>query len=200
MLERGEVGGRVILADTAFVVAEDHVQHPMQAVLDGPVATDNRADQVLASMVTMAPSIASTSRSFAIAIISFDFSATLVCPRPRAFRRSGHRFAARKARCFLSGGHARAQNREPLLLACPRAGGWRRRKPCGSPLSPLSSGRSVVTSCHRWRSHPRARRSARRPRKQCRAGISQRRAPQKYRRGEHERAFPRERAGTGGGG
>ena len=46
MLERGEVGGRVILADTAFVVAEDHIQHPMQAVLHGPVAANDGADQV----------------------------------------------------------------------------------------------------------------------------------------------------------
>ena len=31
-LECNKIGGRVIFADTAFVVAEDHVEHPMQAI------------------------------------------------------------------------------------------------------------------------------------------------------------------------
>ena len=38
VLEGGEVGGRIIRADAAFVVAEDHVHHPVQAVLHRPMA------------------------------------------------------------------------------------------------------------------------------------------------------------------
>ena len=34
VLEGGEVGGRVIGSDAAFIVAEDHIHHPMQAVLE----------------------------------------------------------------------------------------------------------------------------------------------------------------------
>lgn len=44
MFEGGEVGGRVIGSDAAFVVAEDHVHHPVQAVLDRPVTADDRPD------------------------------------------------------------------------------------------------------------------------------------------------------------
>src|ERR1700674_3810454 len=44
VLESCEIGGGVIGADTAFVVAEDHVHHPVQAILDGPVAADNRPE------------------------------------------------------------------------------------------------------------------------------------------------------------
>ena len=40
----------------------------------------------IASMVTMAPSIASMSSSFGIATISFDFSATLTWPSTRRWR------------------------------------------------------------------------------------------------------------------
>jgi hypothetical protein len=35
VLEGCEVGGRVIGSDAAFVVAEDHIHHPVQAVLSG---------------------------------------------------------------------------------------------------------------------------------------------------------------------
>src|SRR3972149_6806751 len=48
----------------------------------------------------------------------------------------------------------------------------RRPKPCGSALSRLSSGRSGAASCHRWRSHPPARRSAPRPMPRSSAGIA----------------------------
>jgi hypothetical protein len=44
VLEGGEVGGRLIGADAAFVVAEDHVHHPVEAVLDRPVAADDGAE------------------------------------------------------------------------------------------------------------------------------------------------------------
>ena len=44
VLEGGEVGGRVIGSDAAFIVAEDHIHHPMQAVLDRPVAADDGAE------------------------------------------------------------------------------------------------------------------------------------------------------------
>ena len=42
VLDRGEVGGRMIAADSAFVVTEHHVHHPVMA-LDAPVATDRVA-------------------------------------------------------------------------------------------------------------------------------------------------------------
>src|SRR5215813_4839171 len=42
VLDRGEVRGGVIGADTAFVVAEHHIHEPMKAVLDHPMAADSR--------------------------------------------------------------------------------------------------------------------------------------------------------------
>jgi hypothetical protein len=36
VLDRGEVDRRVLCADAAFVVAKDHVQHPVKTVFDGP--------------------------------------------------------------------------------------------------------------------------------------------------------------------
>ena len=44
VLEGGEIGGGVIGADAAFVVAEDHVHDPVQAVLDCPMAADDRPE------------------------------------------------------------------------------------------------------------------------------------------------------------
>jgi hypothetical protein len=44
MLDGGEVGGCVIGADAAFVVAKIHVQDPMKAVLDHPMGPDSRFD------------------------------------------------------------------------------------------------------------------------------------------------------------
>lgn len=38
VFEGGEIGGSMIGADAAFVVAEDHVHYPVQAVLHRPVA------------------------------------------------------------------------------------------------------------------------------------------------------------------
>ena len=46
MLEGGEIGWRVLGADAAFVVAENHIHHPVQAVLDCPVAADDRSHLV----------------------------------------------------------------------------------------------------------------------------------------------------------
>ncbi len=40
-----KIGGGVIGADAAFVVAEDHVEDPMEAVLDGPMVADEGSDQ-----------------------------------------------------------------------------------------------------------------------------------------------------------
>ena len=42
MLDGGEVGGDMVGSDPALVIAEDHVHDPVQAVLDGPVAADDR--------------------------------------------------------------------------------------------------------------------------------------------------------------
>ena len=44
VLEGGEIGGRVIGSDAAFVVAENHVHHPVETVLDRPVAADDGAE------------------------------------------------------------------------------------------------------------------------------------------------------------
>src|SRR5580693_9083257 len=52
--------------------------------------------QPMASMVMIAPSIASMSSSFGIAMISFDFSATLTCPRTRRWRAANAETSARR--------------------------------------------------------------------------------------------------------
>src|SRR3954464_4256610 len=39
MLDGGEVGWGVVGSDAAFIVAEDHIHDPVQAVLDGPMAS-----------------------------------------------------------------------------------------------------------------------------------------------------------------
>ena len=44
MLDGGEVGGRVIGADAAFVVAEIHVQDSVQGVLNHPMGSDGRPE------------------------------------------------------------------------------------------------------------------------------------------------------------
>ena len=43
MLDGGEVGGRVVGADAAVVISEDHVHDPVQAVFDRPVRADEGA-------------------------------------------------------------------------------------------------------------------------------------------------------------
>ena len=45
MFDGCEIGGSMIGADTAFVVAEDHVEDPMEAVLYGPMVADEGSDQ-----------------------------------------------------------------------------------------------------------------------------------------------------------
>ena len=44
VFDGGEVGGSVIGADAALVVAEDHVHHPVEAVFDRPMAADDGAE------------------------------------------------------------------------------------------------------------------------------------------------------------
>ena len=41
-----KLAGAFVGPHAAFVVAEDHVQHPMQAVFDHPMAADHRSDLV----------------------------------------------------------------------------------------------------------------------------------------------------------
>jgi hypothetical protein len=43
--DRREILWRVVGSDTALVVAEHHIHHPVQAVLDGPMAAQDGADQ-----------------------------------------------------------------------------------------------------------------------------------------------------------
>ena len=45
VLERGEVGWGVVGPQPAFVVAEDHIEDPVQAVLDSPVISNERCDE-----------------------------------------------------------------------------------------------------------------------------------------------------------
>src|ERR1700746_911056 len=40
VLDDGEVEGRVVGPHAAFVVAEDHVEHPVEAVFDHPMTAD----------------------------------------------------------------------------------------------------------------------------------------------------------------
>jgi hypothetical protein len=44
VLDGGEVGGRVIGANAAFIVREIHVGDPVSAILDHPVGSDSRPD------------------------------------------------------------------------------------------------------------------------------------------------------------
>ena len=46
VFDGGEISRRMIGPDTALVVAKEHVHHPMQAVLDGPVAAYGRSDEM----------------------------------------------------------------------------------------------------------------------------------------------------------
>ena len=46
MLDDGEVEGGVVGSHAAFVVAEDHVEHPVEAVFDHPVTADHRSQGV----------------------------------------------------------------------------------------------------------------------------------------------------------
>jgi hypothetical protein len=41
LLEGGEIGGSMVGADTAFVVAKDHIHHPVEAVFDRPMAAND---------------------------------------------------------------------------------------------------------------------------------------------------------------
>jgi len=45
VFDGGEIGRRMIGSDPALVVAEDHVHHPMQAVLGRPVTAHDRPQQ-----------------------------------------------------------------------------------------------------------------------------------------------------------
>ena len=45
-LMMAKLAGGVVGPHAAFVVAEDHVQHPMQAVFDHPMPSDHRSDLV----------------------------------------------------------------------------------------------------------------------------------------------------------
>ena len=45
MFYGGEVCGGMVGSQAAFVIAEDHIQYPMEAVLDGPMVADEWSDQ-----------------------------------------------------------------------------------------------------------------------------------------------------------
>jgi hypothetical protein len=42
----GEVGGRILGTDAAFVIAKSHVHHPVQAVFNGPLVADHGSQLV----------------------------------------------------------------------------------------------------------------------------------------------------------
>ena len=46
MLDCREVGRSVFGSDPAFVITEDHIENPVQTILDGPVITDDAPDLV----------------------------------------------------------------------------------------------------------------------------------------------------------
>ena len=46
VLYGGEIGWGMIGSDPAFVVAEDHIHDPMEAVFDGPMVADDWADRM----------------------------------------------------------------------------------------------------------------------------------------------------------
>ena len=46
VLDDGEVEGGVVGSHAAFVVAEDHVEHPVEAVFDHPMTADHRSQGV----------------------------------------------------------------------------------------------------------------------------------------------------------
>jgi len=46
MFDSGEVGWSVVCPHPAFVVAEDRVHDPVQAVLDGPMASGDRSEKM----------------------------------------------------------------------------------------------------------------------------------------------------------
>ena len=46
VLDGGEIGGSVVGSDAAFVITEHHIQNPVQAVFDGPMAADDRPEFV----------------------------------------------------------------------------------------------------------------------------------------------------------
>ena len=46
VFDGGKISRRMIGPDTALVVAEEHVHHPVEAVLDGPVAAYGGSDEM----------------------------------------------------------------------------------------------------------------------------------------------------------
>jgi hypothetical protein len=46
VFDGGEISRRVIGSDAALVIAEQHVHHPMQAVLNRPVAAYGRSNEM----------------------------------------------------------------------------------------------------------------------------------------------------------
>ncbi len=69
--DRGEVDRAVVFADTAGVVAEAHIQAPVQVVLDTPVPTDPLAR-------TLGPDLRCSKAG--TAVISLLLSFTTPCP------------------------------------------------------------------------------------------------------------------------
>lgn len=46
MFDGGEIGWGVAGTDVALVVAKDHIHDPMEAILDGPMLTDDGGELV----------------------------------------------------------------------------------------------------------------------------------------------------------
>jgi hypothetical protein len=46
VFDGGEIGRSVIGPNPTFIIAEDHVHNPVQAVLDGPMAAHHRPEEV----------------------------------------------------------------------------------------------------------------------------------------------------------
>lgn len=72
MFYGGEVCWSMVGSQAALVIAEDHIQHPMEAVLDGPMVADEWSDQASNE----------NQRSNVEARLAFDLAASLTGTRP----------------------------------------------------------------------------------------------------------------------
>src|SRR5258707_988453 len=73
--QQGKIADGGAVANPTVILSEGDVEHPVQAVFDGPVLA-NAFWQPIASKVTMLPLRSSVSSSSGTAVISFDLSPT----------------------------------------------------------------------------------------------------------------------------
>ena len=82
VLDDGEVEGRVVGPHAAFVVAEDHVEHPVEAVVSRPEGFRLRPlAERCGSLSTHTAPIKQTRPRFLSASVRTDAAASLLCVR-----------------------------------------------------------------------------------------------------------------------